>query len=514
MISYYKPFLLIVLMLIVGAVGCQTPTGQPVSSARSTGLDELTRLHDGRPMRASSADPNWQTGNKDSRPIHPGKTVTLAELDGPGVIRHIWLTINAKELRAGRSLVLRMYWDGRSKPAVEAPLGDFFAVGNGARCNVDSLPVSVNSEGRAFSCYWSMPFAKHARITLTNESTQRRVGVYWYVDYDKVPALPPNTPYFHAQYRQEYPAKLGQNYMILDAEGNGHYVGTVLSVYTRTGAWFGEGDDFFYIDGEHEPSLRGTGTEDYLGDAWGFREFNRPYYGVVMFEGFIPGSRICFYRWHIKDPIRFTKSLKFEIEHKGGMFDKQGKQISYFHERPDLYSSVAFWYQTGEPKRFATLPPAEQRVVPSTIIEMEELLKSVKPAPFDVKVDTSPSNMLSGAKQLRALFKRGKRSTLIVPFELASNTKGIARLRLATFSDYGIFSVALDGKTIIPTVDLYSLEQSVKEMHLGMLELDAGEHRLIFQCRGRNPNSAGFHLGVDALTIDEITPYAVPAVAK
>ena len=248
-------------------------------------LAELYHSREGRGRRVSSADPNWCDGNEDWRVIEPGQTLTLADIDGPGVIRHIWFTINPDDPRYGRSMVLRIYWDDAEEPAVESPLGDFFAVGHGMQRDVTSLPVAVSSEGRAYNCYWPMPFAKRARITITNESSEHRVrNFYYYVYYEKISQLPPSWAYFHAQYRQEFPAKVGRNYVVLDTQGKGTYVGTVLSVYSRTGGWFGEGDDFFYIDGEVEPSIRGTGTEDYFSDAWGFRELNRPYYGVTVFE--------------------------------------------------------------------------------------------------------------------------------------------------------------------------------------------------------------------------------------
>ena len=403
-------------VLLVALAWNVSPAASDTSADRSPDLDALSRLHQGRSMRASSSDANWQSGNKDSRGISPGEEQIIADLDGPGVIHHIWFTIHSPELQFGRSLTLRMYWDDRTEPAVESPIGDFFAVGNGTRRYVDSLPVSVTSEGRAFNCYWSMPFAKHARITLTNDSPTNKVGVYWYVDYETLPSLPPDTPYFHAQYRQEYPAKLGQNYLLLDTEGAGHYVGTVLSIIQRTKSWFGEGDDFFYIDGEAEPSIRGTGTEDYFCDAWAFREFCRPYYGVVMFEGFDVGDRTSVYRWHIKDPIRFTKSLKVEIEHKGVMFDDKDKLISHFHERADLFSSVAFWYQTGPAKRFASLPPAEERVVPNTTIEMEQYVEAAKTSPADVKVEALQSNLFSSVKLLNVRFA-DEHAMLTVPFK-------------------------------------------------------------------------------------------------
>jgi hypothetical protein len=477
-------------------------------------LDALSRHYGGRTMRASSSDPNWRTGNDDARRIKPGESLTIADLEGPGIIRHIWFTINAEDPRYGRSLTLRMYWDGREEPAVEAPLGDFFAVGHGALRNVDSLPVAVSSEGRAYNCYWAMPFAERARITLTNDSERHRIkSAYWYVDYEQVPALPSDTVYFHAQYRQEFPAKLGQNYLILDAEGQGHYAGTVLAVYPRTMKWFGEGDDFFYIDGESEPSIRGTGTEDYFCDAWGFRELCRPYYGIVIFDGYEVGDRVSTYRWHIKDPVRFKRSLKVEIEHKGVMYDEEGKRVSGFEERADLFSSVAFWYQKEPAKRFTTLPPAEERVVPTTLIEMEAHRDSASLAPDKVKAEELPSSLFSDGRSLLAPFT-GERSAITLPFTLPDRTQGIARLRLATSPESGTWLVALDGDTVVKSVDLYSPSLAAREVRIGVADLAPGEHELRFECQGRNPSSLGYQIGVDVLSIDEVTEYAMPTAAK
>lgn len=493
------------LALSVGSANGETVVEPPAA------LDALSRLGSGRTMRSSSSDPNWRSGNEDSRPIRPGDTLTVADLEGPGVIRHIWFTINAVDARYGRSITLRIYWDGQEEPAVESPIGDFFAVGHGSRRTVDSMPVAVTSEGRAYNCYWPMPFAKRARITLTNDSKKDRVkAVYWYVDWEKVPALPADTAYFHAQYRQEFPTQAGTNYLILDAEGAGHYVGTVLSAYCRTAGWFGEGDDFFYIDGETEPSLRGTGTEDYFCDAWGFREFCRPYYGVVQFDGFEFGDRVTVYRWHIKDPVRFTKALKVEIEHKGVMYDVHGKRVSGFEERADLFSSVAFWYQTGKARRFATLPPAHERVVPQTLVEIEARPEAAKPAPADAKVDITTSGIHSDGRQLLARFTDAG-SSLTLPFLLPAKAHGVARLRLSGCPEGGIWAVSLDGKRVPGSVDLYSHGLCAREVRIGLVDLAPGEHTLSFECLGRNPVSSAYFLGVDAITIDEVTPYAVPA---
>jgi len=151
--------------------------------------------------------------------------------------------------------------------------------------------------------------------------------------------------------------------------------------------------------------------------------------------------------------------------------------------------------------------------VPSTTIDMEDCLASAKPSPADTKLEAAPSNMFSGAKQLQARFT-GEQSTLVVPFNLESAARGIARLRLGTDSESGTWSVALDGQPLVSTVDLYSPALAVREVRLGMLDLKAGNHNLTFGCKGRNGNSSAYFLGIDALVIDGITPYAVPAAAK
>lgn len=472
---------------------------------------EIYRLDDAKTLRRSTADEDWQAGNSDSRGIEPGGVLTVADIDGPGIIRHIWFTMGSRDLRYPRAVVLRMYWDGAEAPAVESPVGDFFAVGHGMMRYVDSLPVSVTSEGRALNCYWPMPFHKHARITLANESAES-VGVYYYVDYQKVPALPPDTAYFHAQYRQEYPVKLGPHYLVFEGEGRGHYVGTVLSVVNRTRGWFGEGDDCFFIDGEPEPSLRGTGTEDYFCDAFGFREFGRPYYGVSSYEGYDVGDRTTVFRWHIPDPVHFTKSLKVTIEHRGSMFDDLGRGTSGFAERADLFSSVAFWYQVGHARRFTTLPPAAERIVPTTVIELEDFAADARVTPAETVVEPSTSSLFSGQKQLLARFK-SEGAWLEIPFTTDRDLKGAGRLRLACSQDCGAWKVLLDGKPFgtLTTVDLFRPHLSFQECKLGMIEIPAGRHVLSFHDVGKNPASRGHLLGVDAILIEDITPYAVPA---
>jgi hypothetical protein len=303
---------------------------------------------------------------------------------------------------------------------------------------------------------------------------------------------------------------MGEDYLILDAEGRGHYVGTVLSVALRTPGWFGEGDDRFYIDGAEEPQLKGTGSEDYFCDAWGFRQLNRPYYGITLNGSGLGrsfGDLITAYRWHINDPVHFQKSLKVTIEHKGNTFAEGGRRVSGFMERPDLFSSVAFWYQAGKARRFATLPPADERVIPQRVIELELSAQEARPEPATTTVEIQNGNYHAG-KQLWAKFSV-ESGVLTVPFKLDKPLQGVATLHLTRSRDYGTFKVTLDGKPLagLDPVDLYSPRVDPSEFPIGSLDLGEGSHELKFECVGKNERSTGYLLGADALEVREITPY-------
>ena len=221
-----------------------------VSALAQDQLSVITRKQPGQRMRNSSGlfDPE---SNADAFHIDPGETVVLADLDGPGEIRHIWFTIGAYERRYPRTMVFRIYWDGSALPSVETPLGDFFAAGNGMRANVSTLPIEVTSYGRALNCYWKMPFARKARLTMTNEGAEAITSCYFYIDWAKLDCPPGR----HASTSTPATTRNGRSprsrpYTLLQVEGDGQYVGSVISLHCSVGSWFGESDDHFYIDGE------------------------------------------------------------------------------------------------------------------------------------------------------------------------------------------------------------------------------------------------------------------------
>lgn len=481
--------------------GCSQQSSFSENTSSIEGLDSARHF---QAKRASSTD-LAAGGNGDARPMAPGQTLTLAELEGPGRIVHLWFTVATSDLEYSRHLTLRIYWDGLDEPAVESPLGDFFAVGHGVNRNLNSEPVAISSAGRAYNCYWPMPFRKSAKITVTNDSPIPVIGIFWQADWQKLDHLATDTPYFHAQYRQEFPCSAG-NYLLLDASGKGHYAGTVLSWQQTTCGWPGEGDDFFYIDGEKTPSLSGTGTEDYIGDAWGFAAVNQPYYGISMIDGWgLSGQRCTAYRWHIKDPVAFEKSLKVTIEHKGTECDTDGAIHSGYVERKDFFSSVAFWYQTGIAKRFAVVPPGDQRLPTKKIAEIEAWYAGMDKKPIEAYI--IQDGAWSDGKQV--LFTVAQKDwQLDVPVEVEQGGLYLVEVAITRSFDYGIFDIYVNDKLVKTAEDFYCSEIKIEKMVLGMLELKTGRNSLRFVCRGANIASKivqseqrGHYLGLDAVVI-------------
>jgi len=439
-------------------------------------------------------------GNADARPIEPGGTLTLAQIDGPGVITHIWFTIAAEDRFYPRLLTLRMFWDGEEQPSVECPVGDFFGVGHGLDVPFTSLPVAVSSNGRARNCYWPMPFRKSARITVTNEGQNRVNAFYYYIDYRKYDALPADTLYFHAQYRQEFPAVSGRDYLILDAKGRGHYVGTVLSVLQRTASWWGEGDDRFYIDGAEEPQMTGTGSEDYLCDAWGIREMNNPFYGCTVSEGFDVESRHTCYRWHIPDPVPFKRSLRVTIEHMGVAFDESGKVVSGFSERADDFSSVAFWYQQEPHRRFYDVPPGAKRLprTNETLIEGEALIERAETSGDAMSFQHLAGGWSGGGHLFYQADAEG--DFVEVPFEVEEDGTYNVSVYLTRSFDYAVVELRLDGAAVGTPFNAYSPDvKAPRRIRLGPQTLAAGRHTLRLTATGSDPRSRGYFMGLDGL---------------
>ncbi len=462
------------------ALALAFPLGAIAQDFGASALDSLTKPQNYEARRASSSNADL-TRNGDARGIPAGETLVLMEEQGPGVISHIWCTVSSPDPFHGRSLVLRIYYDGLDEPSVQAPLGDFFGVGHGALKDFTSAPVAVSSHGRSRVCYWRMPFRESIKVTVTNDSPVHKTeSFYYYVDWQKHAAMAEDTPYFHAKYRQEFPAKPG-NYTLLETEGRGHYVGTVHSAHQVETGWFGEGDDFFYIDGAEMPQLRGTGTEDYFNDAWGFREFATPFHGVTLYEGVLTGDRVTAYRWHVMDPIPFKKSLRVEIEHRGSVFNDQGTlsnfEMGSFLERPDWLSSVAFWYQPPPARIAEELPTADKRIAPYRFIAPKELTYRADPPLLVVPQD-----------DMLAYIPNKPEASIEFDFDIEEPGRYRIDAVLVFSIMSGIYRAYLDGEALGEPIDFVIANLDPMWVPLDMHQLEAGTHTLRFEgVKGHSP---------------------------
>jgi len=340
-----------------------------------TMLDSITRIRPGRSGRSSSWDRDG--GNDDAWNIPAGETRVLADITGPGRITHLWLTQRTHY----RECRLCITFDDAPGPQVDVPLGDFFCLGNSLVANFQSLLFTASTnkpnsfdEGCALNCYAPMPFRRRAVVELVNESEDMH-RQYFYVDYERYATdeeIGPDEGYFHAEFRRCNPfAGWGHdvrvnvpelqsvpcterwaydnNYVILDTQGEGHYIGCNISVSNFQGTWWGEGDDMIWVDGYHwPPDLHGTGSEDYLNQAWGMQDNAFLRNGSSIFERNTDGYQTS-YVFHLENPVRFTESLKVTIEH------------GHANHLANEMSSVAYWY-ARRPSTVVAPPPVAQRL--------------------------------------------------------------------------------------------------------------------------------------------------------
>lgn len=257
--------------------------------------------------------------------VNAGETVTLLNVKGAGIVNRIWMTMNDRDPEMLRSLRIDMYWDGAIKPAVSAPLGDFFGVGLGQRIQFESALFS-DPEGRSFNCKIPMPFRTGAHITVTNESDQDLLLLFYDINFVKVEKHDKDILYFHTFWNRDMNAALGKDYVILpQVSGTGRFLGTNLGVITDPiyeNSWWGEGEVKIYLDGDEKyPTLVGTGTEDYVGTAWGQGTFDHKYQGSLIVDK--EAGRYAFYRYHIPDPVYFQKDIKVTIHQMGGAMKEE-----------------------------------------------------------------------------------------------------------------------------------------------------------------------------------------------
>jgi hypothetical protein len=343
---------------------------------RSGPLGSLPLIRDVTRKRISSYDVTG--GNKDKIILEPNEKKVIAEIEGAGRITHLWFTMKSRDKYYLRKVILRASWDKETQPSIEVPIGDFFGMGHSLTKNYWSLPFTMSpQDGKGFNCYFPMPFGNGAIFEIENECEHDFVDLYYYIDYEQHSRSDERLGRFHSQWRRTNPCrgivqgkemptheylysglnKSGNdNYILLEAEGKGHFVGSNLNIYnlrqTDEDNWYGDGDDMIFIDGERwPPSLHGTGTEDYYNTAYcPSQEDSSPYHGIILGGGPNWSGRITLYRFHIEDPICFSKSIRVTIEH------------GHANRRSDDFSSTVYWYQTEPHKEFPRLLPVCQRI--------------------------------------------------------------------------------------------------------------------------------------------------------
>ncbi len=359
-----KPFVIPLLSLLVIAAGI----------LHAQGPLDLTSLAEIKPQVRSLRTSSYDTtgGNADYLGIPAGATREIFRAEGAGQITHLWVTINHDDPLSRRNLILRMYWDGEREPSVQAPIGDFFGQGWGEFYEYATPWLSSGPGlGRAMVCYLPMPFARGARITVENDSESEVHAFYYYVDYEAHDRIPENLGRFHAWWNHELTEAapggenewgvLGEpgknttgrdNYLFMQTTGAGQFIGVNYYVNCPSPMWYGEGDDMFFIDGGQWPTpLHGTGSEDYFNMSWCPSTFyQHPFYGLVRPGGQTGwlGRTHC-YRFHVPDPVRFSKSLRATIEH--GHDNNLTLEIA----------SVAYWYQSEPHQPFPAIQPRAQR---------------------------------------------------------------------------------------------------------------------------------------------------------
>jgi hypothetical protein len=305
----------------------------------------------GAPGEGGKAASNLGVGRKGSpsRRIEPGQEVQLCDIEGPGTIRHIWLT-TAREPVAQRTLVVRAWWEGQEHPSIECPVGDFFGFAHGKIMPYHSAVHSVGPTGGR-NIWLPMPFTKRAKLTFTNEG-DKPVPVYYQIDYTIGDRHPDDVGRLHVLFRRENPTTEKKDFELLpERKQKGRFIGSVIGIRNlHPGIWWGEGEVKVYMDGDKEfPTICGTGSEDYVGLAWGIQQTPFLYNGCSLNEN----NFVSMYRWHLPDPIAWQKHARITIQ-----------QIAWkkgLAETEDDWCCATFWYEPAPSAPLPAMPDVKAR---------------------------------------------------------------------------------------------------------------------------------------------------------
>ncbi|WCL55571.1 glycoside hydrolase family 172 protein [Gimibacter soli] len=302
-----------------------------------------------------------------ARHLFPGETIELAAIDGPGMIRHIWMTCHPK-IELLRGVVLRFYWNGQTHPSIETPVGDFFGFAHGKTPAFQSAAHSVG-EKVGMNAWIPMPFAKHARVTITNEGDVR-MPLFYQIDYTLGDDITDDTPHLHVSFQRQNPTALREDFEFLNRSGSrGRYLGAVFGVIPHDPRWWGEGEVKVFLDGDSDfATIVGTGAEDYVGLSWGIQQTPFLYHGANWREkdDMADTGAVSMYRWHFPDPIYWQSDIRLTIQQIGHSPGAGANSIAEYqaelYERQDDWSIATFWYETLPSAPLPPLPDVAARL--------------------------------------------------------------------------------------------------------------------------------------------------------
>jgi len=448
-------------------------------------------VRNGKLIQAASTDTTG--GNNDRINILPGQKATILDVDGPGVITRIWITIDSRDPDALRNIVLRAWWDNEENPSVEVPVGDFFGCAFNYK-HYTAQYTGMSSGG--YYCYFPMPFNKTARVEIENESEMELFAFYYHIDYYKLNKRPGYPLYFHSSWSRDYKTTGDSNFVALKAEGKGHFVGMNFNgqPYNKS-LFYLEGDEMIYVDGEKRPSVCGTGFEDYFTSGWYFKngEYSALWHGLIQLDE--KTGRVSAYRHHIPDAIPFDKSIKVTYEH-----GTENEAIADF-------STAVFWYQDEPHRKFDQLPCAGQRKplrrpIEKNIIEIEETKISGSYLIEDMSMEGVD---WSGNSQV--IFNGGNNSRYTIIIDNLEENAYDIQIYPTAGPRYGKFTIGTsNGESV--SYDAYNRNI----IPSGPIEINAvpvadRAISLIMTVNGKNPESAGYDVAIDALTLTPARDY-------
>jgi hypothetical protein len=480
-------FLLIALGMAFVFTACNTGNRQDIS--RLIDPASLPYLKNSKLIQVSSFDSSG--GDNDWITIAPGKKAVIFEAEGPGMISRIWLAVDSRDPYFLRRVVIRMYWDKETRPSVEVPLGDFF--GNGFTYSQYASQYLGMTNG-GYVCYFPMPFEAKARIEISNETLHEISGLSYQVDYQKFEAaLESDVAYFHAFWKRDIRTNYDSNYVILSTSGKGHIVGVNLNIQAYDGGLnYLDGDEMVYVDGEKKPSVAGTGTADFFSSGWHFRQgvFAGPYNGLIYKNDSL--GRIAAYRLHVADPIPFRKGIKFTIEH------------GHANQEVADYSSTIYWYQMEPHVPFPAFPKAGQRiplriVKPARMLEAEKLKFTLSGLKSKV-VDMSDNGSDWGDNR-QLLIESYDKSSFSLTINGLKDVMYDLTLYYTMSPEYGNAGLVVNGIKAgeIKGYSPYVLPSG--KLFIPNIRNKGESVELTFVITGKDPNSKGYYIGLDGVSL-------------